>query len=787
MNANGSSQHSRDQVDLVPVMGLTGALALGIGTMIAAGIFVLSGLAVSMVGAVAILSFVLAGLVVTLTAAAYAEFASIYPESGGEYAYVANTFDSNLTYLLGWTMILGYPASAAFYLTSFSDWFYHFIHPVFGIPETIPFWVSGLVMIALLVAVNFKGTKESTLFQIVFTATKVVLLIIFLYGGLRAMEPSVVMASIERNIGDLAGIGTTSALVFITFFGFSAIAASSEDIRSPGRTVPRAIYISMAVVTVLYALVVLVVVVAVNDPAFLTFLSERVDLGGLDAAEYVTGHGEVAMGLAAQYYLGDVGFYVIIVGALISMVSAANATIIAGSRVKLAMARRDHLPRHFRDLHPRLRTPHKTVLLTGGIILFYVVVFGILFARAPGSEAPPLFGLEVGLSGIAQYANYLLLCGLITVNIALIWSRRTKPDLERGFRVPFVPVIPILAILANLGLLLNLGVKALVLGILAQAVGVLFWFFWRARPVSSRIAEEETPTAVAEYAGHPSEERILVAISNPAHIARLMRTGMAVARDRGGQLLVMSAVIVPDQTPLSEGRGQVSEQRKLLEEAIGFAEGSGLTVTGTIRIAHRVADAVLNTIDQHDCDAVIVGWRGETHHRRDIILGSNLDDILDFAPCDVLVERIGEQAAAEVSSILVPVAGGPHSDLSVAVARSMARETGARVVLYRVLRPGDEEPASREALEAFKDAFVEVGIDVELRLEASDNVEDALVAATEKVDLTVLGATREPLISRLVAGDLPEAIARRGSGMIIMARRNIPGRSRIRRWLRTTA
>lgn len=74
-----------------------------------------------------------------------------------------------------------------------------------------------------------------------FTATKVVLLIVFLYGGLRALEPEVVMASIDRNIGDLAGIGKTSALVFITFFGFSAIAASAEDIRDPGRTVPLAI------------------------------------------------------------------------------------------------------------------------------------------------------------------------------------------------------------------------------------------------------------------------------------------------------------------------------------------------------------------------------------------------------------------------------------------------------------------------------------------------------------------------------------------------------------------
>lgn len=102
-------------------IGLLGAVAIGVGTMIAAGIFVLSGLAVSNVGTVAILSFLIAALVASITAGAYAEFSSIYQESGGGYMYVSQTFGSDLTYIMGWTMILGYPASAAFYLASFSD------------------------------------------------------------------------------------------------------------------------------------------------------------------------------------------------------------------------------------------------------------------------------------------------------------------------------------------------------------------------------------------------------------------------------------------------------------------------------------------------------------------------------------------------------------------------------------------------------------------------------------------------------------------------------------------
>ncbi|MDY6780904.1 MAG: amino acid permease, partial [Halobacteria archaeon] len=109
---------SQVETELDRDLGIVSAVALGVGTMIAAGIFVLSGLAVSNVGAMAIVAFLIAAVVASFTAFAYAEFAAIYPESGGGYAYVANTFDTDLTYIVGWSMILGYPASAAFYLAS---------------------------------------------------------------------------------------------------------------------------------------------------------------------------------------------------------------------------------------------------------------------------------------------------------------------------------------------------------------------------------------------------------------------------------------------------------------------------------------------------------------------------------------------------------------------------------------------------------------------------------------------------------------------------------------------
>ncbi|ELZ19670.1 UspA domain-containing protein [Halosimplex carlsbadense 2-9-1] len=746
--------------------------------MIAAGIFVLSGLAVSNVGAVAIGSFLLAAVVAGFTAASYAEFSSIYQESGGGYMYVANTFDSNLTYIMGWTMILGYPASAAFYLASFSEWFYRFIFPVLSIPRALPFWIPGLVILGLLIVLNMKGTEESNQFQIIVTGLKVALLILFLYGGLQTFETSVIMTSVAENIDRVTQIGLTSALVFITFFGFSAITTNAEEIKDPGTTIPRAIYLSMGIVTVIYALVVLVIVLAVNDAAFLDFLTDNVQIGGLAPAEFVAENGEVSMGYAAQYYLGPLGFYVIIVGALVSMLSAANATIMAGSRVKLAMARRNHLPRGFEDVHPDFNTPYKAVLLTGGVILTYIVVFAVIFGEAAGSE--PLFGLHLGIEGLAQFANFLLLTGLSIVNIALIQSRRKYPDLDRGFRVPLVPVIPAIAVLANLGLLVNVGLTALLIGLGVEVLGVVVWFVWKSRTPPVEELEEQTPTAVAEYRSSGEDYQVVVPIANPRNARQLMRTAMTLAEDNDGEILVMSVVTVPDQTPLSRGREQTDEKREVLDQAMDLAEERDVPVSGTIRIGHNAADAILNTITQHDSDAVIVGWKGRRSKRRDVVLGTNVDRVVQEADCDVFVEKIGMDADGVVDSILVPVAGGPHAELAIETAGAIARHTGATIHAIYVIDP-DPSAETRQrddSMLADRTATLEDAT-VETTLLESADVVGALVEESADHDLTIIGATREGVIQKFVFGTIPETVAERAPTTVIMTKRELDVKTRL--------
>ncbi|MGB9987613.1 amino acid permease [Salarchaeum japonicum] len=787
MSSSGSPPDtggSAVETELNRDIGIVGAIAIGVGTMIAAGIFVLSGLAVNNVGAAAIVAFLAAAIVASFTAFAYAEFASIYPESGGGYMYVANVFDTDLTYIVGWSMILGYPASAAFYVASFADWFHRFIYPLFDIPSALPFWISGVVVLGLLVAVNLKGTEETGMFQIAVTALKIALIVLFLYGGLQAFRADVVLDSLAQNtqgFADLRNIGLTSALVFITFFGFEAIATNAEEIKSPGETVPKAIFISMGLVTVIYTLVVLVIVLAVHDEQFLQLLVQQTDVTTLDGArEFIATNGEVAMGYAAQYYLGDIGFYVIIAGALLSMVSAANATILAGSRVKLAMARRDHLPRQFNDLHDRFNTPYKSVLLTGGFILLYIMAFTVLL----GGHAPSLFGVEFhfGIESLTHFADFMLLFGLVVVNLAIIRSRRKNPDIDRGFEVPFVPWVPIIAVLANLVLLVNVELSSFLLGVAAEIVGVAFYVLVLSGKSDERV-EEETPTVIADREPSERDYRVLVSIANPENVEQLMRTAIDIAQDRNGEVLVMSAVKLPAQTPLSKGRQYADAQKETIDQAMEFAADEDVPVSGTVRIGHDVSEAILNTVEQYECDAALLGW-SNTSRRRDIVLGSNVDVVAREAKCDVYVEKTGEERE-DIETILLPTAGGPHAELAAETAEAIAHSEDADVRLVTVVSPdaSDQEVTDAEHLLAeTAESFFDFPVEQEV-LEG-DDVADTLVEEANDHDLTLIGTTREGLLQELVFGAIPEEVGRRAETTVIMTKKNLGITSRIQELFR---
>lgn len=266
-------------------------------------------------------------------------------------------------------------------------------------------------------------------------------------------------------------------------------------------------------------------------------------------------------------------------------------------------------------------------------------------------------------------------------------------------------------------------------------------------------------------------DRLLVPVANPETADRLLDTAIDIARDRDLELLVVHAVIVPVQLSLEQARRQleIDEEEAVVNDAVERARDEGVEATGWIRFGRSVASGIRSVADDVDAATILLGWRGRPR-RRDVVLGSHIDDVLADAPCDVLVKRI-DRKGGSVSSVLVPVAGGPNTAFATAVAGSLARVHDARVELLTVVpdrEDGTVADARRMLTRASSDLGA-VGSVTETVLEGA--VVETIVDRTAAHDVTVIGAAEAGALRRTLVGDVPAAVGRDADSAVIMAKR----------------
>ena len=721
------------ETELSRDLGLTSALAIGVGTMIAAGIFTLSGLAIRNVGSAALVSFLLAAVVALFTALTYCEFASVYPYSGEGYRYARETFPRPIAYVVGWALFLGYTSSCAFYISSFSSYFVEF---VFHTPFEA---LSGIVVLVLLTLINIKGTKESGTFQIVITITKVILLFWFVSGGIGEVTFSQLT---ERFSTDLVKIGSTATLVFITFFGFSAIAASAGEMKEPVKNIPRAIFLSMGIVTVLYSLVVLVIIAA-------------------NLTEYT----EAAMGTAAQRFLGSVGGLVIVAGALFSMISASNASIMAGSRVTMSMSRFGHFPKMFGFVHQRTRTPIVSLILVGGTISLFAVTFS--------------------LEDLAHFADTVLLLALIFVNAALISHRRKFPKIERPFRVPLVPLLPILGIGANFYLLsqiMNHTLPVLVAGG-SMIAGFVVFMSWKGLQAEEELIPGIPSRVALERSALEQEKRfrILVPIANPANIEILIDLAATIAAERDGEIVALRVAQVPDQVSPTKENKYVERDRPLLEQAHASAQKRKIPTTSLIRVGHDAARAILETARQRDCSLILMGWKGYTSTARKI-LGEVVDSVVKNARSDIMLVKLDGDPTFE--KLLLPTAGGDHARCAENYAASLVSAGKGSLTVCNIVPPEAPQEEVDEARARLDNAVKRItesrDLDVDHLMIHHNSVSVGIIQKAADFDAVVIGGTNRTY-PEILFGSIPELVAKHSTKPVILVKHYQPIKALISR------
>lgn len=745
------------EVTLSRDLGLFDVTMIGVGAMIGAGIFVLTGLAAGAAGPALVLAFFLNGIVATLTAMAYAELGSAFPEAGGGYLWVKEALGGTQGFLGGWMSWFAHAVAGSLYALAFGS-FATELYLLTGLadfglgPNGLKLTFMTLIIIAF-TYLNYRGASETGSVGNIVTVTKLIILGLFCVFGLVVMFHQPQDWSIHFTTNFLAngwsGVLVAMGLTFIAFEGYEIIAQSGEEIKNPKRNLPLATFISIGVVVLTYILVAFVAIGAITPPA------------GLQTYQFLGQKGEVAIVEAAAQIM-PFGAIIVLISAVASTMSALIATTYSSSRVSFAMGRDVNLPKIFAKIHPVRHTPYWAVILSGLLI-------GAMAWSLP-------------LKDVAAAADLMFLFLFIQVNISVMRLRRSRPDLERGFVTPFFPAIPLLAIATMIALAIFLFTFSptgwyVAAGWIVAGV-LLYWGHF------TKIERLEKPKEILlEEVLVSKSYSVLVPVASRGQARILGRIGAILARAHDGEVLALNVARVPPQLDLTEGRAFLRTGRPSLEAVIKEARQWQVPVHSMIRLGRNVAKAVRKTVHENASNLIVLGWPGYTNSS-DHTFGSVIDDIVDNPPADIAVVRYREYQ--RLHSILIPLAGGPNSQLAARLAAAMARQSRngpITLTALHIIRPGSSDAGFIRAQKVLAHSVEGIPYDFELKIIEGHDVVQAILSVAEDYDLIVIGATNEPLFKTLLLGNIPEEVARRAGVTTIMVKR---GQSRIRSFLRET-
>lgn len=452
-------------------LGAIDLTMLGVGAIIGAGIFVLTGnAAATHAGPAIILSMIGAGIACTFAGLCYAEMASMIPIAGSAYTYSYATLGEFLAWIIGWDLILEYALGAATVSVGWSGLVVSFLAQYgIGIPpqfvigpfESVTlangsvvhgvFNLPAFVIVLLITVILVVGVRESANVNSVIVFIKIAVVITLIIAGLKFIVPSNWTPFIPANTGKFgefgwSGILTGAGKIFFAYIGFDAVSTAAQEAKNPQRDLPRGILGSLVVCTFLYVL-------------FAGVLTGVVHYTELNTAAPVA----VAVDKMNMPWLGQ-GMKL---GAIAGLTSVMLVMLFSQARIFWIMANDGLLPAMFGKLHDRFRTPYLSSILTGSI----VAVVGGLFP----------IGQLGDMVSIGTLFAFVLVCAGVLV------LRKTKPDLHRPFRTPLVPVVPILGMGCCLLLMLGLGLRTWERLVIWLLIGFAIYFAYGVKHSKVRL------------------------------------------------------------------------------------------------------------------------------------------------------------------------------------------------------------------------------------------------------------------------------------------------------------
>ncbi len=713
---------TRGKKEMNRTIGLFGATGVGIGAIVGGGILVLGGVALAQTGPGALVAFALNGLVATLTALSFAELSSRFPESGGAYTFAKKVLSVQAAFAVGWVLWFASIVAAVLYALGFATYTVLLLGSLARlILGAEPSWLHhqavflGLAVgastaytVGLIRSAGGGGNWDTVLKVIVF-----IVVICFGFVALGGRSATSLSDSLVPFFtGGAGGVITAMGFTFIAFQGFDLIAAVGGEVKNPEKTIPRAMLLSLAAALLVYLPLIFIVSTVGVAP-------------GASVAELAARHPETLIAVAAERFMGGAGFWLVVVAAILSTLTALKANLFAASRVALTMAQDRTLPPVLGRINEKYGTPVMAIFATS--LALFVILLVLPDVAAAGAAASLIFLISFAL---AHWTAFL----------ARRRAKRPPP-----FRVLLFPLVPVVGGVACAALAVFQVVTVPSTGVIVLAwlgLGVVLYFAVftnRARTVDA-YSEALDPRLVRLRGRSPLA---LVPIANPKNAASMVEVAGALAPPEVGRVLLLTVVRPPKEGwEGHEAPQQLVSAQQALQEAMVQSFRGRLAPEALMTIADHPWDEISRVALAHRCESMLLGLS----NLEEQLESPALEQLITDVHCDVAILSTQEGwNLSLVRRVLVPTGGrGGHDALRARLLGSLCRTAKREITFFRVLRSDVHEDELEEARrELERDLADEVSGKGQIEVVADDDPGAAIVGRSAESDLVILGVQRD--------------------------------------------
>jgi APA family basic amino acid/polyamine antiporter len=686
-------------------LGLFSIIVISISSMVGSGIFVLPGIGFAITGPSIALAFVLAAITILPAAMSKAELATAMPTSGGTYVYIDRTFGPLAGTVSGLGLFLSILLKASFALVGLGAYFS--VLSSFALMPTIMFFL------VIIITLNIFGVgKVSSLLSISLGISLLGLIALMMLSSPiwnhNHLQPFM--------IHGWEGLGSATAIVFVSFAGVTKVAAIAEEVKDPERNLPRGILLSLLIVTILYFAI-------------------SLTLGGVFPAKAVAGQIKPIHTLANTVGGPIVGTFIAII-AVLTMVNTSNAGVLAGSRFPFAMARDRLLPKFLGKLHPGFLTPVFSILLSGAIIATVLLTMNVV--------------------KIAKLASAFMIMIYMVENICVVVLRETRPQWYKpGYKAPMYPLLQLLGVISGGALLYAMGKIAFWAIISVSVPGLVFYFIY-ARKRTDRMGvigmkgkrtdliDTDNIRRHSNFYDIKRRSQVVVSLFGKERSAdMLIEMGMAMAENNH----VEAAYIleVPEQTTLQDVMDEPAEVRSLRRRVDAMAHDKSAPISFDPIVSHDVGRSIYEISQCVHCRWLLVEWRGKS--RGALTIHNPIGWLKSHLHCNLAIFK--DAGVRYIRNIMVLLNDDCNDRIVLETADHLATVNKADVTLMKFIHKSKSQEQKDKAFEELKDISHKLKAFTKVKIIEGPNEVDPVVAETVEYDLFILGSQDPNLANSL--------------------------------------